>query len=343
MAALNFPSNPVDGQIYPDPPQPGVQQYQYNATKGTWLTVFRGVDSVTGTLPIFIDGSATSPNVNIRPATITSAGSLSAADKAKLDLIPAVPGTVSSVRAGTGLGAPATGDAITTAGTMDLLPATTVTIGGVKPGTGTQVDTFGTISIRPPSTGVIGGVKQGRNITIDPDGTINATGGGGGGGYAVLDSIQGQFNGTTTVFTLKVGGVLVNPPTNSLMIFLGGVIQVPGESFTVTGSQITFTGAPAPGTVFYGVILGSVSSSSEVVQLTGYKVLDNLTPEFNGSLETFQMTVNGVPVNPPISSLMLFLGGVLQVPGMSFFTNGSTLTFTGAPPATTTFYGVSLE
>jgi hypothetical protein len=44
-----------------------------------------GVTSVTGTAPITIAGTATAPDVRIAAATTTTAGSLSAADKLKLD------------------------------------------------------------------------------------------------------------------------------------------------------------------------------------------------------------------------------------------------------------------
>ena len=59
-------------------------------------------------------------------------------------------GTVTSITPGPGLGAPATGNTITTAGTIRLLPPT---IDGLT----------------------LGGVKRGTNITIAIDGTISAT------------------------------------------------------------------------------------------------------------------------------------------------------------------------
>lgn len=49
MALLSFPSSPVNGQIYPLVPAPGVNQYQWNATDQTWklLGVVSGVDPGT--------------------------------------------------------------------------------------------------------------------------------------------------------------------------------------------------------------------------------------------------------------------------------------------------------
>ena len=123
-------------------------------------------------------------------------------------------GTVTSITAGTGLGAPATGNSITASGTINLLPPAGSDIGGVKagtnitiatdgtisatgggtgtvtsitagtglgaPNTGNSITATGTINLLPPTGGNIGGVRAGTNITIAADGTISATGGGGG-------------------------------------------------------------------------------------------------------------------------------------------------------------------
>ena len=54
-----------------------------------------GVTSIAITAPITDTGSATVPNIGIAPATTTTPGSLSAADKVKIDALPAT--IVSSV------------------------------------------------------------------------------------------------------------------------------------------------------------------------------------------------------------------------------------------------------
>ena len=63
-----------------------------------------GVTAVTGTAPITSSGGAT-PDIGITAATTSAAGSMSAADKTKLDGIAAGAqvGTVTSVATGTGL------------------------------------------------------------------------------------------------------------------------------------------------------------------------------------------------------------------------------------------------
>jgi hypothetical protein len=56
-------------------------------------------------------------------------------------------GTVTSVTSGIGLGSPATGNTITSAGTINLLAATSSIIGGVKPGLNLSVAIDGTLSV----------------------------------------------------------------------------------------------------------------------------------------------------------------------------------------------------
>jgi hypothetical protein len=251
--ALVFPPNPVDGQLYPNPPEPGVQQYIFNATKGTWLTIVKGLAGIKAEEPIFLSGPEQDPTINIRPATTTESGYLSAIDKRKLDSVPETVGSVTEVTAGVGLGAPGTGDSVTTTGTINLLPANNARIGGVVPGVGLQVSPEGRMDIKPPASLAIGGVKQGNGINIATDGTISVAQGF---SYVALDTLTPKFNGTTTGFTLTVNSVPYSPfNTNSLLIFVGGVIQVPGSSFTVAGSTITFSGAPPTNSSFYGVAL----------------------------------------------------------------------------------------
>lgn len=71
-------------------------------------------------------------------------------------------------------------------------------------------------------------------------------------------SLLEPFNGSRTQFTLVGTGTttpfLPTPPEN-LIVFLGGVPQITGAAYSVTGSQIVFTEAPALGTIFSAVTL----------------------------------------------------------------------------------------
>jgi hypothetical protein len=62
----------------------------------------------------------------------------------------------------------------------------------------------------------------------------------------LLDSIVSQFNGATVSFSLLSGGVAQTPGSpQNLLVVLGGVEQDPASAYTVAGSVITFSTAPA--------------------------------------------------------------------------------------------------
>ena len=72
-----------------------------------------------------------------------------------------------------------------------------------------------------------------------------------------VDDICSSFNGSTTAFTLQVGGANVSPGNaNSLLVSLGGVMQNPNTDYSVAASTLTFTTAPASGLSFWAIALG---------------------------------------------------------------------------------------
>ena len=77
------------------------------------------------------------------------------------------------------------------------------------------------------------------------------------GRYSLCDDISSGFNGSTTVFSLTASSAAIKPGTaRNLLLSLGGVIQKPETDFTVSGSSLTFTTAPASGLAFFALILG---------------------------------------------------------------------------------------
>ena len=79
------------------------------------------------------------------------------------------------------------------------------------------------------------------------------------GAYQILDDIASSFNGSTAgPFNLTVGGSAVFPGNEaSCIISISGVIQEPQSAYTITGSQITFTGNPSSSDTFFGIVLGN--------------------------------------------------------------------------------------
>jgi hypothetical protein len=74
-----------------------------------------------------------------------------------------------------------------------------------------------------------------------------------GGPLVYLDDISSQFDGLQNVFTLNLDGLpftpkpIINP---NIVVVLGGIVQTPVLSYTISGPQITFSLAPAPGAAF---------------------------------------------------------------------------------------------
>ena len=105
--------------------------------------------------PVVFSSGQTFPGVSLPLATTTSPGVVIPSTGLAIStggyLTTTNNGTVTSITAGVGLGAPVSGNAVTTSGTIKLLP--------------------------PAADGsVIGGVKAGTNISIQIDGEISTTG-----------------------------------------------------------------------------------------------------------------------------------------------------------------------
>jgi len=74
-------------------------------------------------------------------------------------------------------------------------------------------------------------------------------------------------------------------------------------------------------------------------QIGQYRKMDNLV--FDGVQQTFDITISGVPFNPPTAFAMLVvLNGVPLNPGVNFSISGSQLSFATPPVALTPFFGL---
>ena len=140
-----------------------------------------------------------------------------------------------------------------------------------------------------------------------------------------VDDISSSFNGSTTAFTLQVSGSNVSPGTaNDIVVSLGGVIQNPNNDYTIAGSTLTFTTAPASGLSFFAVVLGQSIDSSVTTPadgtVTGTKLsnpldlVDNQKIRFGtgNDLEIFHNANNSVINDAGQGDLLLQLGGVTK-------------------------------
>jgi len=137
--------------------------------------------------------------------------------------------------------------------------------------------------------------------------------------YGTLEKQDLIADGSQTVFTLNYGVTTAA----SLLISVGGVIQEPDTAYTVSGTQLTFTAAPDAGSNVYVVFLGK-----ELMDMAR-KELSFQTATGDGS------NVNPITLNNSAENaheLMVMLNGVTQVPETDYTVNGTTLTFTIAPP-----------
>lgn len=214
--AYIFPINPVDGQLYPIPAIPGSLQYIWNQGQNAWLIYSPlGVQSVSGILPIVVTNNNDDPVVSILNATVTAPGAMSPEDKVKLDNIPTSFGSVTSVGAGTGLQTSNVGNAaITTTGTIQLLP---------------------------PSGTAIGGVKAGQGVNIAPDGTISSNTG----TVTSINCVDGIIGAPNPI--TNIGTIALRPASNLLIggVIVGAGLRIDGAGLLTLASDILTNGVAA--------------------------------------------------------------------------------------------------
>lgn len=74
-------------------------------------------------------------------------------------------------------------------------------------------------------------------------------------------------------------------------------------------------------------------------QIGQYRKIDTLT--FNGSTQTFNITVGGIAVTPPTAfSMLISLNNVVLEPGVAFSISGPTISFASPPAEFTPFFGL---
>lgn len=174
-------------------------------------------------------------------------------------------GTVTGITPGTGLGAPATGNVITTSGTLQLLPPSGTSLGGVKAGANISIAFDGTISV-PGSNFIASNNPYAFNSYIFPAPLASPTlpfPGVNGQVLTVLDNVLGTVGwtstGTLTSVVASTGITVVSTPTTATVSLTtvpsitpgnyGGTALIPTLAVNAYG-QITSTGLANPFTPF---------------------------------------------------------------------------------------------
>ena len=105
------------------------------------------------------------------------------------------------------------------------------------------------------------------------------------------------FDGTQTVFTAEVSGSPYSlPASDNFLLFLNSTLQVKGstESYTYTGSTITFNEAPLGNMDFYCFYFGKLN------------LLDDISAFCNGSQKTFIIKENASPFSIESDDCLLY-------------------------------------
>ena len=149
------------------------------------------------------------------------------------------------------------------------------------------------------------------------------------------DADRFSGNGSNTVFTLT----RTVQKEVDLDVYVENVSQEPITAYSVSGTTLTFTGAPPSGTNNIYVVYRNFDSGAQVYVADGsitYAKLannirifttDNLTP--NGNNTVFTLTEPPADAN----TVMVTVDGVVQRAPVHYTTTGNTITFTSSPPA----------
>ena len=134
------------------------------------------------------------------------------------------------------------------------------------------------------------------------------------------------FDGTTTSYPLYYlsGANLVTETDENLLVFIDGVLQIYGESYTIDRSvnpnTINFTEAHESDRHFFAY------------SFSKYKILNNISSRFDNKERVFDFRYLTENVQPPdVHQVLILLDGVPQVEGTTYTVNENIVTFTEAP------------
>ena len=105
-------------------------------------------------------------------------------------------------------------------------------------------------------------------------------------------------NGTTTAFTLSKSPATVN----ELEVYVGNVRQEPTDAYSVSGTTLTMTEAPATGTNFYVMHIGGTTQSSTT--LSGGSTVPGAF-SVSGALTTAGFTSTGIDDNATSTAITI--------------------------------------
>src|SRR6056300_963002 len=128
-----------------------------------------------------------------------------------------------------------------------------------------------------------------------------------------LTYTNGTFtgDGSTTTITIDSGRAV-----NDVLVHVNGFLLVPTDDYTISGTTLTFSTAPA----------ASAEISVRYLPLTGSATYTNDTATGDGSTTGFT-----IDSGRTVEDVMVSVNGVTLVPSTDYTISGTTLTFTTAP------------
>lgn len=172
-------------------------------------------------------------------------------------------------------------------------------------------------------------LKVGNGVTSYTSLPYLVGSGGASGGSSVLNQSLTAlpFNGVLSSFALAIGGASVSPANaQSLIIEINGVIQIPDVAYTVSGSTIYFTIAPAATDVFSGVYLSGIAPAAV---FSGATITSAATDDYQLPIAATHVLLTST-VSKTFSSFVAEVAGEKWVYNASTVASGAIITLTHA-------------
>jgi len=333
VALLNFPPSPVNGQIYPSSPIAGEKIYQWSSTEQTWALLGTATGAAPGTygtpleVPQFtVDytGRITAvQNVLIQTADTTQLGITRLADTAEAEA------GVSDTLAVTPLGLrssavyktdfTAKGNILTASGPYSPVVLPVGTNGQILVADSAQ--TTGLKWIDPSLSGIVTSVASTLPITVN---NTNPS----------IPVIGVNLATTATTGVVQIGSnIQVSTGVISILnsnTSQKGVVQLNDNLNSTSTTQAATANAV------------KIAYDSAVAVSPTLMFLDDISGQFNGTATNFTLRLNGIDVSLG-TNLLVFVGGVPQIPLVSYYVTGTTITFYEAPETGATFIAVTAQ
>ena len=135
-------------------------------------------------------------------------------------------------------------------------------------------------------------------------------------------------NGSTTAFTLNSAVA----SANDIEVFVGNVRQEPTDAYTVNGTTLTMSEAPATGLNFY-VVFKQLEENS-VVPADGTITNSKLSLTYTTSTTATgdgSTTAYTITSGHNVESVIVVYNGVILTPTTDYTISGTTLTFVDTP------------